>query len=57
MSDTAFMKRKGVDWDKIGAQYRDSLRIKKPNHFEFFYLMVDMLNELKDGHVSLLSEF
>lgn len=52
-----FHEEKGVDWDKIGAQYRDSLRIKKPNHFEFFYLMVDMLNELKDGHVSLLSEF
>lgn len=52
-----FHQEKGVDWDKIGAEYKDRLRKNNPNYYEFFYLMVDMLNELKDGHVNLLSEF
>ena len=52
-----FFKEKGVDWDAVHAAYADSLRKKKLSDMEFFNLMGEMLNLLKDGHVNLISPF
>lgn len=52
-----FHDLKGVDWDEVHVRYSKLLKEKKYSHVEFFYLMNAMLNELKDGHVNLYSEF
>ena len=52
-----FFEEKGVDWDAVHTAYADSLRKKKRSDMEFFALMGEILNLLKDGHVNLISPF
>lgn len=51
-----FFEEKGVDWDAVRDKYRARL-----NHGmdarEFFDLLAEMLNELRDGHCNLSSAF
>lgn len=51
-----FFTSKGVDWDQV---YRDySARIASDMGQEgFFYLLGDMLKEVRDGHVNLIAPF
>lgn len=48
---------KEVDWDEVHEKYSALLDKKDYTYIEFFRLMSDMLDELKDGHVNLYSEF
>lgn len=52
-----FLEEKGVDWDAIHDKYEPKVRNQVKNDPQFFYLMSEMLNELKDGHVNLVSPF
>lgn len=51
-----FFEQKDVDWQAVGQQYRAQI---KPDMKagEFFDLCSDMLAELRDGHVNLMSWF
>lgn len=51
-----FFEYKDVDWDEIYSRYAP-LVTEDLNQYDFFYLMRDMLSELKDGHVNLVSRF
>lgn len=51
-----FFEYKDIDWDKIYSEY--SARINEEMSEEaLFYLLNEMLQELKDGHVNLYSSF
>lgn len=52
-----FHDLKEVDWDEVHERYSQRLNERKYTRVEFFLLMSEMLNELKDGHVNLSSEF
>lgn len=52
-----FLEEKGVDWDQIRLNYLSKLKSKEYNDLSFFYLLADMLKELRDGHVNLYSNF
>lgn len=51
-----FFREKGVDWDAIGRKYKarvDTCRTV----FSAFDTMAEMVGELKDGHVNIISTF
>lgn len=51
-----FFEEKGVDWDSVYIEYFP--RIKEcETWIDFFDLCGDMVNELRDGHVNLASQF
>lgn len=51
-----FFEAKDIDWDAVKKEYR--ARIKPDMKvLEFFDLLAEMLDELKDGHVNLSSYF
>lgn len=54
-----FFDRKGLDWDSIGAVYRRKLDSLPENAtiVDYFDICSGMLDELKDGHVNLISSF
>jgi len=47
---------KKIDWDSVYTVYQPKVT-KTSNDEDFFELMGNMLNELKDGHVNLYSNF
>ena len=48
-------KKDFVDWDEVYTRY--SARVEEEmTDEEFFYVMGEMLNELKDGHVNLVAK-
>ena len=49
-----FFDYKGVDWNAVGAKYRAKISDKMTNE-ELFAVCSEMLMELKDGHVNLVS--
>lgn len=51
-----YLDYKQVNWDSIKVVYQSELS-SVSNEFDFFDLMGEMLNELRDGHVNLYSEF
>lgn len=51
-----FLEEKGIDWGKVTAAYRAQIT-EDMDIVEFFLLCSAMLDELKDGHVNLSSEF
>ncbi|NDV67453.1 S41 family peptidase [Dysgonomonas sp. 25] len=51
-----FFEYKNVDWDEVHDRYAAQVT-DDMNQYDFFYLMRDMLAELKDGHVNLVSRF
>lgn len=51
-----YLDYKQVNWDSIHVVYQNRLS-SVSDDMEFFNLMGDMLEELKDGHVNLYSEF
>lgn len=52
-----YFEEKGVDWDEIGRKYRARLDKDGMNVVDYFDLCTEMLDELKDGHVNLSSNF
>lgn len=51
-----FKKDSIKDWNEVYKLYYPKACASKTNE-EFFYVLADMLNELKDGHVNLTSTF
>ena len=52
----SFFEEKGIDWDSLYAHFRPMVS-PDMNPVELFDLCADMLYELRDGHVNLLSSF
>lgn len=52
-----FIDEKGVDWNEVHRRYLAKVESRKLDDLKFFMLMDSMLNELKDGHVNLYSDF
>lgn len=52
----SFFTYKRINWDSIYQVYRP-LVSSSTNSFELFVIIGNMLNELKDGHVNLISAF
>jgi len=51
-----FFEYKGIDWNKIRADYSQKVRNDMKDS-ELFSLLNEMLQELKDGHVNLYTPF
>ena len=51
-----FFEEKGIDWDSIRAEYRPRIA-QCETWIDFFDLCSEMLDELQDGHVNLVSQF
>lgn len=51
-----FFEMKEVDWNEVRSRYQPKLKEIKTWE-ELFNLFANMLNELKDGHVNLISGF
>lgn len=51
-----FFTSKQIDWDKVYAAYSPRISDNMSNE-ALFYLLNDMLKEVKDGHVNLISTF
>lgn len=51
-----FFEEKGINWDSIHDIYARRID-KETNVLELFDICSDMLNELRDGHVNLISPF
>lgn len=51
-----FFEEKGVDWDSIYSEYRPRIS-ECETWLDFFDLCADMVNELRDGHVNIVSPF
>ncbi len=51
-----FLDEKHIDWDSIGTAYRSRIEPEMTVQ-SYFDLLADMLAELKDGHVNLVSRF
>lgn len=52
----AYFELKDIDWDSLGLVYRGKIQ-PGTSEKELFEILGDMLYELKDGHVNLLSHF
>lgn len=51
-----FFAEKDLDWDALCAEYRTRIT-PETAQTELFFIMSDLLDNLKDGHVNLVSEF
>lgn len=51
-----FFESKGIDWDQVHREYASRIS-PTMNQEALFYLLSDMLKELKDGHVNLVAPF
>jgi hypothetical protein len=51
-----YFQEKGVDWDAVRADYRPRVSNKTTSE-ELFGILAEMLGELRDGHVNLVSPF
>ncbi len=58
-----FLDDKGVDWNEVKVKYRDKINQHLKDHnnkitqMELFDILAEMLGELDDGHVNLISYF
>lgn len=51
-----YLDEKGLDWETIGRQYRSRVKPDMKDG-QLFRLCAEMLEELRDGHVNLVSSF
>lgn len=51
-----FFKEKDIDWDALCRKYRAQIS-DTTSQIDLFFIMSDLLNELRDGHVNLISPF
>lgn len=52
-----FFREKNVDWDNVYRIYEPYFRDSVKNTFDEFNLLAKMLDEVRDGHVNLYSQF
>ena len=52
----AFFDYKNIDWDEVYQRYRPLVNNSMTEE-DLFWVMNDMLYELRDGHVNLISDF
>ncbi len=52
----SFFEYKNIDWDEVYQRYRPLVSTGMSDE-ALFTVMADMLNELRDGHVNLVSDF
>ena len=52
----AFFDYKNIDWDEVYQRYRPLVN-NSMSEEDLFWVMNDMLYELRDGHVNLISDF
>jgi len=52
----SFFDYKDVDWDEVYDEYKPQIH-DGLNDVELFDILAEMLNELKDGHVNIISPF
>ncbi len=52
----AYFEEKGINWEETGNRYRAMIN-PDLSQYELFYLLSDMLFELRDGHVNIRSSF
>lgn len=52
-----FFEEKQVDWDEVYLRYHTYFADSLPDMVETFFLLGDMLSEVRDGHVNLYSPF
>lgn len=51
-----FFAEKDIDWDALCAEYRAKIT-PETSYVELFFIMSELLNNLQDGHVNLVSPF
>lgn len=51
-----FFREKGIDWDSVYLKYRPLVK-DDTNYIQLYSICASMLDELKDGHVNLISPF
>lgn len=51
-----FLSDKNIDWAEVSAKYREELN-PEITLLEFYNICAEMLDELQDGHVNLISRF
>jgi len=51
-----FFKEKGIDWQEVTRKYRARIN-DTTTQAGLYFIMADMLDELRDGHVNLVSAF
>jgi hypothetical protein len=51
-----FFDYKGVDWDEMYKKYNIEIN-EDMSEYELFQILVKMINELRDGHINLSSNF
>lgn len=51
-----FFEEKDIDWDNLCREYRAKIT-PETSQIDLFFIMADLLDNLKDGHVNLVSEF
>lgn len=51
-----FFKEKGIDWNALCREYRAQIT-DSTTQMELFFIMSDLLDNLRDGHVNLVSSF
>ncbi|MFP4090411.1 MAG: S41 family peptidase [Cyclobacteriaceae bacterium] len=53
----SFFELKNIDWDEVKERYIARIPNREMREEELFDLLADMLFELEDGHVNLISDF
>lgn len=51
-----FFEEKHIDWNELSAQYREEIT-PETSQIDLFFIMSDLLDNLRDGHVNLSSSF
>ncbi len=51
-----FFEEKEIDWKETGRKYREQIK-DETNEIDLFFICSAMLDELRDGHVNLVSKF
>lgn len=55
-SHYCFFQEKDIDWTEIGQAYRTQISAETTS-FQLYFICAAMLDELKDGHVNLISYY
>lgn len=51
-----FFEQKDIDWDAVAADYRKKVT-SQTNEMDLFFILTEMLDTLRDGHVNLSAPF
>lgn len=51
-----YLREKGIDWESVSREQRKKIN-SKTGYTDLFFILSEMLDTLKDGHVNLISDF